>query len=102
MAICRAASPQSCTSSAPPRWPLPTTTRPIARCGWRRYWRRSRGREEGRDMSQHNGNADSRLEVLEHIRSDSRFVLATHENMDGDALGSLVAMHGLLTALGKD
>jgi bifunctional oligoribonuclease and PAP phosphatase NrnA len=29
-------------------------------------------------------------------------VLATHENPDGDALGSLAAMHGLLRALGKD
>ena len=53
-------------------------------------------------MSQDNGNADSRRQVLERIRTDSHFVLATHENMDGDALGSLVAMHGLLTALGKD
>jgi phosphoesterase RecJ-like protein len=53
-------------------------------------------------MSEHNGNSDSRHQVLERLRSDSRFVLATHENMDGDALGSLVAMHGLLTALGKD
>src|ERR1700686_537068 len=53
-------------------------------------------------MSEHNGNANSRRQVLERIRSDSSFVLATHENMDGDALGSLVAMHGLLTALGKD
>ncbi len=40
--------------------------------------------------------------VLERIRQDSRFVLATHENPDGDALGSLVAMQGLLAALGKD
>jgi bifunctional oligoribonuclease and PAP phosphatase NrnA len=40
--------------------------------------------------------------VLERIRADERFVLATHENPDGDALGSLVAMHGLLSALGKD
>ena len=40
--------------------------------------------------------------VLEHIRADSSFVLATHENPDGDALGSLVAMHGVLSALGKD
>jgi phosphoesterase RecJ-like protein len=29
-------------------------------------------------------------------------VLATHENMDGDALGSLIAMQGVLAALGKD
>jgi phosphoesterase RecJ-like protein len=40
--------------------------------------------------------------VLERIRDDSRFVLATHENPDGDALGSLVGLHGLLSALGKD
>jgi phosphoesterase RecJ-like protein len=40
--------------------------------------------------------------VLERIRSDSAFVVATHENPDGDALGSLIGMHGLLTALGKD
>jgi phosphoesterase RecJ-like protein len=40
--------------------------------------------------------------VLERIREDARFVLATHENPDGDALGSLVGMQGLLSALGKD
>ena len=40
--------------------------------------------------------------VLERIRADERFVLAAHENPDGDALGSLVAMQGLLSALGKD
>jgi phosphoesterase RecJ-like protein len=44
----------------------------------------------------------TREQVLERIRRDSRFVLAPHENPDGDALGSLVAMQGLLTALGKD
>jgi bifunctional oligoribonuclease and PAP phosphatase NrnA len=49
-----------------------------------------------------NGVLASRELVLEHIRRDSRFVLATHENVDGDALGSLLAMHGLLRALGKD
>jgi len=40
--------------------------------------------------------------VLARIRADQRFVLAAHENPDGDALGSLVAMQGLLSALGKD
>jgi bifunctional oligoribonuclease and PAP phosphatase NrnA len=40
--------------------------------------------------------------VLERLREGERFVLATHENPDGDALGSLVAMQGLLRALGKD
>jgi phosphoesterase RecJ-like protein len=39
--------------------------------------------------------------ILERIREDSEFVLATHEKPDGDALGSLVGMHGLLSALGK-
>ena len=40
--------------------------------------------------------------VLARIRGDERFVLAAHENPDGDALGSLVAMQGMLSALGKD
>jgi bifunctional oligoribonuclease and PAP phosphatase NrnA len=39
--------------------------------------------------------------VLERIRADASFVVATHENPDGDALGSLIGMHGLLTALDK-
>jgi len=43
-----------------------------------------------------------REQVLARIREDSRFVLAAHENPDGDALGSLVGMQGLLSALGKD
>ncbi len=40
--------------------------------------------------------------VLARLREDERFVLAAHENPDGDALGSLVAMQGLLGTLGKD
>jgi phosphoesterase RecJ-like protein len=48
------------------------------------------------------GLLSTREQVLERIREDSRFVLATHENPDGDALGSLVGMQGLLLALGKD
>jgi bifunctional oligoribonuclease and PAP phosphatase NrnA len=49
------------------------------------------------------GNAAgaAREEVLERLREDTRFVLATHENPDGDALGSLVGMHGALTEIGK-
>ncbi len=42
-----------------------------------------------------------RERVLARLREDSDFVLATHEHPDGDALGSLVAMQGLLTSLGK-
>jgi len=45
---------------------------------------------------------DTREQILARIRDDSHFALATHEHPDGDALGSLVAMHELLTALGKD
>jgi phosphoesterase RecJ-like protein len=44
----------------------------------------------------------TRERVLERIREDSRFALVAHEGPDGDALGSLVGMQGLLTALGKD
>ena len=40
--------------------------------------------------------------VLERVRCDASFIVATHENPDGDALGSLMGMHGLLSALGKD
>ncbi|HEX4838643.1 MAG TPA: DHH family phosphoesterase, partial [Solirubrobacteraceae bacterium] len=46
--------------------------------------------------------ARTRELVLERVRKDVSFVVATHENPDGDALGSLIGMHGLLTALGKD
>jgi bifunctional oligoribonuclease and PAP phosphatase NrnA len=44
----------------------------------------------------------TRERVLTRIREDSLFVLAAHESPDGDALGSLVGMQGLLSALGKD
>jgi phosphoesterase RecJ-like protein len=44
----------------------------------------------------------AREPVLARLREDTRFVLATHENVDGDALGSLLGMQGLLEALGKD
>ncbi len=46
--------------------------------------------------------AQTRELVLERVRRDASFVVATHENPDGDALGSLIGMHGLLMALGKD
>jgi bifunctional oligoribonuclease and PAP phosphatase NrnA len=53
-------------------------------------------------MSELSRTQQTRELVLARIREDSRFVLAAHENPDGDALGSLVAMQGLLSALGKD
>ncbi len=48
------------------------------------------------------GALDTRGRVLDEIRLAERFVLVTHENPDGDAIGSLVAMHRVLLALGKD
>jgi len=45
---------------------------------------------------------ETRQQVLEEIRSAEKFVLLTHEHPDGDALGSLVGMHRILCALGKD
>src|ERR671934_211471 len=40
--------------------------------------------------------------VAEALRSHDRFLLVTHENPDGDALGSLLAMKLALDSLGKD
>ena len=40
--------------------------------------------------------------VAEAIRANDRFLLVTHENPDGDALGSILAMKLALDALGKD
>jgi bifunctional oligoribonuclease and PAP phosphatase NrnA len=40
--------------------------------------------------------------VANEIRSRDRFLLTAHEGPDGDALGSLLGMHHLLTRLGKD
>jgi bifunctional oligoribonuclease and PAP phosphatase NrnA len=40
--------------------------------------------------------------VANEIRSRDRFLLTAHEGPDGDALGSLLGMHHLLTQLGKD
>jgi phosphoesterase RecJ-like protein len=53
-------------------------------------------------MSVADGVMTSRALVLKTLAEDSRFVLATHEHPDGDALGSLVAMHELLGGMGKD
>src|SRR5207248_9132424 len=41
-------------------------------------------------------------EVLDEIRAADKFFLTTHENPDGDALGSLRAMQLILEQLGKD
>ena len=40
--------------------------------------------------------------VAEALRSNDRFIVTTHENPDGDALGSLLATTFALRELGKD
>jgi phosphoesterase RecJ-like protein len=40
--------------------------------------------------------------VADAIRANDRFLLVTHENPDGDALGSILAMKLALDGLGKD
>jgi phosphoesterase RecJ-like protein len=44
----------------------------------------------------------AREQVVAAIQSGERFCLITHENPDGDALGSLVGMHRVLLEMGKD
>jgi phosphoesterase RecJ-like protein len=47
--------------------------------------------------------ASSDLErTADELGRDRRFLLTTHEGPDGDALGSLLAMHRILSQLGKD
>ncbi|MBE7437125.1 MAG: bifunctional oligoribonuclease/PAP phosphatase NrnA [Spirochaetales bacterium] len=40
--------------------------------------------------------------LLERLKSEEKLLLTTHRNPDPDGLGSEVALHGLLRALGKD
>jgi bifunctional oligoribonuclease and PAP phosphatase NrnA len=40
--------------------------------------------------------------VIAELREADRFLLTTHENPDGDALGSLLSTHWILEQLGKD
>jgi phosphoesterase RecJ-like protein len=41
-------------------------------------------------------------QVVGELRQADKLLLTTHENPDGDALGSLLGMHQILTLLGKD
>jgi phosphoesterase RecJ-like protein len=49
-----------------------------------------------------NGDRSAREHVLEELRGASKLIVVSHENPDGDALGSLIAMQQILVALGKD
>jgi bifunctional oligoribonuclease and PAP phosphatase NrnA len=49
-----------------------------------------------------NGDRSARTRVLAELREADKLVVVTHENPDGDAIGSLVAMRGILAEIGKD
>jgi len=53
-------------------------------------------------MSSPQTTANDLTAVADAIRSHDRFLVTTHENPDGDALGSLLAVKLALDALGKD
>src|SRR5205823_10761991 len=53
-------------------------------------------------MNSRQRTSDDLRAVADALRSRDRFLLVTHENPDGDALGSLLAMKLALDALGKD
>ena len=46
--------------------------------------------------------ATERQEIVDELQRAEKFLLTTHENPDGDALGSLLGMHLILEQLGKD
>jgi bifunctional oligoribonuclease and PAP phosphatase NrnA len=49
-----------------------------------------------------NGARSSLDLVLSELREADKLVVVAHENPDGDAIGSLVAMRGILDEIGKD
>jgi bifunctional oligoribonuclease and PAP phosphatase NrnA len=49
-----------------------------------------------------NGASSDRAQALEELRGAGKLIVVTHENPDGDALGSLIAMQSILTGMGKD
>src|SRR3954452_15264285 len=53
-------------------------------------------------MNSHQTTAGELAAVADAIRAHERFVITTHENPDGDALGSLLATKLALDQLGKN
>ncbi|MGO9496088.1 MAG: DHH family phosphoesterase [Solirubrobacteraceae bacterium] len=49
-----------------------------------------------------NGSGANRDQVLVELGSAEKLIVVTHENPDGDALGSLIAMQEILVAQGRD
>lgn len=48
------------------------------------------------------GDGESLNRVLEALKAHQKFMLTTHENPDGDALGSMLSINAALRQLGKD
>ena len=46
--------------------------------------------------------ANALAAVVEELQRGDRFLITTHEGPDGDALGSMLALHQILEQLGKD
>ena len=53
-------------------------------------------------MNSRQETSDDLRAIADALRSRDRFLLVTHENPDGDALGSLLALKLALDSLGKD
>jgi bifunctional oligoribonuclease and PAP phosphatase NrnA len=53
-------------------------------------------------MGENGAGAATRDQVLDELGSAEKLIVVTHENLDGDALGSLIAMQDILTAQGRD
>jgi bifunctional oligoribonuclease and PAP phosphatase NrnA len=49
-----------------------------------------------------NGDRSAKDRVLAELRDADKLVVVAHENPDGDAIGSLMAMRGILAEIGKD
>src|SRR5437763_3268327 len=95
MASYRAGWRPSSRSSTPRRSSSSTTSRSSGGCGSLSCSRKSARMTE-------NGQRSARGQVLPGLRNAEKFILPTHENPDGDALGSLLGMNDILLALGKD
>ncbi len=54
------------------------------------------------DQMHDNGAGATRDQVLAELSSAQKLIVVTHENVDGDALGSLIAMQEILAAQGRD
>ena len=59
-------------------------------------------RESPDVLTRDGSEAESLKRLADEIRATDRFLLTTHEGPDGDALGSMLALHHVLKQLDKD